>query len=177
MEGDEIDRYFQALDEDLAQRTLKKPVRLAVLGGVYMMFFLKNRSSTKDVDIVPLDFPDTMKPNEETKTFRSAVYAVAKKFQLKRDWMNDVVAAFIPDLGPLTLWREYPNLHIYVPSSEYILALKLLAGREKDEDDILTLCETLNINSREEAQALVDRYADVDWQNECMLQVTLDALF
>jgi hypothetical protein len=177
MEGDEIDRYFQALDEDLAERTIKKPVRLVVLGGVYMMFFLKNRSSTKDVDIVPLDFPDTMKPNEETKTFRLAVYAVARKFQLKRDWMNDVVAAFIPDLGPLTLWREYPNLHIYVPSSEYILALKLLAGREKDEDDILTLCETLNIQSREEAQALVDRYADTKWQNECMLQTTLDALF
>ncbi|HEY4385660.1 MAG TPA: DUF6036 family nucleotidyltransferase, partial [Ktedonobacteraceae bacterium] len=172
-----IDRYFQALDEDLTLRTLKKPVRLVVLGGVYMMFFLKNRSSTKDVDIVPLDFPDTMKPNQETKVFRTAVHAVAKKFQLKRDWMNDVVAAFIPDLGPVTLWREYPNLHIYVPSPEYILALKLLAGREKDEDDILTLCETLNISSREDAQALVDRYADTSWQNECTLQVTLDALF
>src|SRR6266567_2302980 len=69
MEGDEIDRYFQALDEELAERTLKKPVRLVVLGGVYMMFFLKNRSSTKDVDVVPLDFPDTMNPNQETKIF------------------------------------------------------------------------------------------------------------
>jgi hypothetical protein len=91
--------------------------------------------------------------------------------------MNDVVAAFIPDLGPLSLWREYPHLHIYVPSAEYILALKLLAGREKDEDDILTLCETLHISSREQAQSLVDRYANSQWQNECSLQVTLDALF
>ncbi len=177
MEGDEIEQYFQALDEEIAERNLKKPVRLVVLGGVYMMFFLKNRSSTKDVDIVPLDFPDTMNPNQETKLFRAAVNAVAKKFQLKRDWMNDVVAAFIPDLGPVTLWREYSTLHIYVPSAEYILALKLLAGREKDEDDILTLCEMLNITTREEAQTLVDRYATLKWQNECTLQVTLDALF
>jgi predicted nucleotidyltransferase len=177
MEGDEIERYFQALDEELAERTLKKPVRLVVLGGVYMMFFLKNRSSTKDVDIVPLDFPDTMKPNQDTKVFRSAVNAVAKKFQLKRDWMNDVVAAFIPDLGPVSLWREYTNLHIYVPTAEYILALKLLAGREKDEDDIMSLCSMLHIETREQAQALVDRYAEPSWQNECTIQVTLDALF
>jgi predicted nucleotidyltransferase len=177
MEGDEIDQYFQALDEELAERMFKKPVRLVVLGGVYMMFFLKNRSSTKDVDVVPLDFPDTMNPNQETKVFRTAVNAVAKKFQLKRDWMNDVVAAFIPDLGTLTLWREYSTLHIYVPDAEYILALKLLAGRDKDEDDILTLCERLNIQTREDAQAVVDRYADLKWQNECTLQNTLDALF
>jgi len=34
MEGDEIDQYFQALDEELAEGMLKKPVRLVVLGGV-----------------------------------------------------------------------------------------------------------------------------------------------
>lgn len=177
MESQEVETYLQALDAELAQRPVKKPVRLVVVGGIYMMFFLHNRSSTKDVDIVPLDFPDTTNPNKETKAFRSAVNIVARQYGLRRDWMNDVVAAFIPGLGPVTLWRNYSCLQIYVPDSEYILALKLLAGREKDEDDILVLCEKLQVRTREQAQAILDRYSDLDWQKECCVQITLDALF
>jgi hypothetical protein len=177
MESDEVEVYFEALDEELAKRKLPKPVRLAVVGGIYMMFFFKNRASTKDVDVIPLDFPDTTEPNNQTRAFRSAVNAVAKRYQIRRDWMNDVVAAFTQELGTLNLWRAYPNLEIYVPNAECILVLKLLAGRDKDEDDILALCEKLDIQTREQAQALVDRYADQAWQRECVLEKTLDALF
>jgi hypothetical protein len=58
-----------------------------------------------------------------------------------------------------------------------MLALKLLAGRERDAEDIAALCSQLAIQTREQAQALVDRYAERSWQEECMLQATLDALF
>lgn len=179
MEIQEIETYLRALDEELEKRRIRKPVRLVVVGGVYMVSLLKNRPSTKDIDVVPLDFPDTTQPNKETKIFRSAVNAVAKMYRIRRDWMNDVVAAFSPDLDPLsvTLWREYTNLHVYVPPAEYILALKLLAGRERDEEDILALCELLNIQEREQAQAIVDCYAELHWQEECCLQSTLDNLF
>jgi len=175
--GQDIETYLQALDASLAGRLLKMPVRIAVVGGVYMMFFLQNRASTKDVDVVPLDFPDTTHPSKETKAFRSATNAVAKMYRLPRNWMSDVVAAFIPDLGPLTLWKSYEHLQVYVPSADYILTLKLLAGRERDEDDILALLQFLHIETREQAQAIVDRYADQKWQRECCLDDTLDALF
>jgi hypothetical protein len=89
--------------------------------------------------------------------------------------MNDVVAAFTPPLGSLTLWRTYTHLQVYVPQADCILALKLLSGRPRDEEDIAALCQQLNISTR--AQALVDRYADRQWQQECMLEATLDALF
>ncbi|GAC1502311.1 MAG: DUF6036 family nucleotidyltransferase [Ktedonobacteraceae bacterium] len=179
MEGKEVETYFAALDEALANQPIKKPVRLVVVGGIYMVCFVKNRESTKDVDIVPLDFPDTMNPNQETKVFRSAVNAVAKKYGIKRDWMNDVVASFTPELDPnaVILWHDYPNLQVYVPQAECILALKLLAGRERDEDDIVALSESLNVTTREQAQDLVDRYAEKWWQKECNLEATLDALF
>ncbi|EFH84381.1 DUF6036 family nucleotidyltransferase [Ktedonobacter racemifer] len=178
MEGSEIEHYLQALDEELEKRTkVRKPVRLAVVGGVYMMFFVQNRASTKDIDVVPLDFPDTMNPNQETKAFRSAINAVAKRYQLTRDWMNDIVASFTPEMGPITLWRSYTNLQIYVPKAEYILALKLLAGRARDEDDIEALCEQIGVETRAQAQTLVDRYATPEWQKECNLQATFDDLF
>ncbi len=177
MDSQEIETYLRVLDEELETRKIRKPVRLIVVGGVYMMFFVKNRASTKDVDVVPLDFPDTMKPNQETKAFRSAVNAVAKKYRIRRDWMNDVVAGFMPDPGSIVLWRQYTNLQIYVPQADFVLVLKLLAGREKDEEDIVALCEALNIRTRQHAQELVDRYVEQGWQKECNLQVTLDALF
>ncbi len=177
MEQQDIDQLLQALDGEIARRSLPRPVRLVVVGGVYMLYFLHNRTSTHDVDIIPLDFPDSMQPNRDTKTFRAAITAVAKTYRLKRDWMNDVVASFTPELGPLTLWRPYPNLHIYVPEAEYIFALKLLSGRPKDAEDIAALCQRLDVRTRAQAQALVDRYADRGWQQECRLDATLDALF
>jgi hypothetical protein len=179
VEGDEIETYLQALNRELQKRTIiKKPVRLAIVGGVYMMNFVHNRSSTKDIDVVPLDFPDTMNPDEETKAFQTAIRAVARAYHIKQNWMNDVVAAFIPKLGePITLWKEYSHLHVYAPPPDYILALKLLAGREKDAEDIEALCSMLNVETREQAQAIVDRYADKRWQQECNLQATLGDLF
>ena len=179
MDSSEIDTYLRALDEELEKRPIRKPVRIVVVGGVYMLFFLRNRAATKDVDILPLDFPDSTNPNRETKVFRSAINAIAKTFRLRRDWMNDVVAAFTPTLPAesLILWRDSPNLQIYVPQADCILALKLLAGRERDAEDIAALCAQLAIQTREQAQALVDRYAERGWQEECMLQATLDALF
>jgi hypothetical protein len=94
----------------LEKRPIRKPVRIVVVGGVYMLFFLRNRAATKNVDIIPLDFPDTTNPNRETKVFRAAVNAIAKTYRLRRDWMNDVVAAFTPSLPAesLMLWRGTP---------------------------------------------------------------------
>ena len=50
-------------------------------------------------------------------------------------------------------------------------------ARARDAEDITALRAQLAIHTREQAQALVDRYADRPWQEECMLQATLDALF
>jgi Nucleotidyltransferase of unknown function (DUF6036) len=173
----EIDTYFQTLNEELETRPITKPVRLVVVGGAFMISFIKNRSATKDVDIIPLSFPDSMNEDKATKAFRSAANAVAKTHGIRRDWINDVVASFAPEPGPVTLWHDYPNLQVYVPSPEYILVLKLLAGRDRDEDDILALCKLLTIQTREQAQVLVDRYTTSQWQQECNLSATLDALF
>src|SRR5258708_27464024 len=88
MDSNEIDTYLHALDEELAKRLIRKPVHIVVVGGVYMLFFLRNRAATNDVDIVPLDFPDSTNPTQETKVFRSAINAIAKTYRLRRDRMN-----------------------------------------------------------------------------------------
>jgi len=42
--------------------------------------------------------------------------------------------------------------------SEYILALKITAGRQKDLDDCAILLPNTTIRTRQQAQQLLDRY-------------------
>ncbi len=181
MESQEIERYFQDLGDELEQRGFKNPVRIMVVGGVFMLLMVKNRKATEDVDIVLLDFPDTTNATPETAAFKVAVNAVASRYRLKRKWMNDDVAYFIMDMAPdpkPELWREFKKLHVYMPAREYILALKLMVFRQKDVNDVETLLRELQVTTREKAQAIVDQFIpEKRWQEHYLLDGTLDELF
>ena len=182
MKEQDIELYFQDLGGELAKRGFEHPVRIMVVGGVYMALMIDNRRVTEDVDIILLDFPETHNKTLETKVFKVAVHAVASKYRLKREWMNDVAAYFIrdivPDIPPLNLWKVYGQLSVYVPPQEYILALKLIVYREKDKDDVEALLQKLRVTTREEAQSIVDRYVlSKEQQNYYMLDSALDDLF
>lgn len=70
------------------------------------------------------------------------------------------------------------DIETYLAERGYILALKLLAGRQKDSDDILALCHQLNIQTREQAQELLDRYVpDKHFQQLSHVDDTLDDVF
>jgi hypothetical protein len=56
------------------------------------------------------------------------------------------------------LWKRFGLLHVYTPASEYILALKITAGRQKDLDDCAILLPKTKIRTRQQAQQLLDRY-------------------
>lgn len=56
------------------------------------------------------------------------------------------------------LWKRYGPLHVYAPPKEYILALKILAGRDKDIADCRILLPQTHIRTRKQAQMVVDCY-------------------
>lgn len=95
--------------------------------------------------------------------------------------MEDVIGDFLRDASIVpegTLWRTYWPLEVYIPPDDYILALKLLAGRTKDQEDIQALCQQLHIRTRQQAQQIVDRYIpDKQVQQLNELDEQLDALF
>ncbi len=107
--------------------------------------------------------------------------AVASNRQLPTAWLNDVIGDALRNNGPVpegTLWRTYGMLEIYVPPKEYMLALKLLAGRPRDIADIQALSQQLAITSREQTQQVVDRYIpDQTLQLLNHLDLTLHQLF
>lgn len=97
---------------------------------------------------------------EATYTAESVRYRPDSSRSVRRTALGRLeTARWIISLVPEgTLWRRYGKLEVFLPPKDYILALKLLAGRRKDTSDILALCQQLEIQSQEQAQALVDRY-------------------
>lgn len=110
-----------------------------------------------------------------------AARIVARRNNIPFTWINDVIGDFLRDVSKIpqgTLWRTYGLLQVYIPEVDYILALKLLAGRQKDKEDIQLLCEQLHINTRIHAQQVVDRYIpDKQVQQINNLDKTLGILF
>ncbi len=160
MQALEIEVCLAALGQELQELGVEEPVRILMIGGAFMLTQVRNRSTTDDVDMLLKDVDDpTISPLYQT--FKKAVQAVASRNQLSITWINDVIADFIRNLGTVpegVLWRTYGMLEVYIPPGEYILALKLLAGRQKDREDIRALCQQLNVWTREQAQQVVDRY-------------------
>ncbi|MBE3560766.1 MAG: hypothetical protein IMW89_16325 [Ktedonobacteraceae bacterium] len=180
MRSQDIYQLLTELGSELEHLGLDDTLEIMMIGGAYMLTHLQNRDFTEDIDIFPLNFQITSSTSKVTKTVQKAIRAVAKRYGLRKDWMNDVAASMLGGLGPepeLELWMTSGKLRVYVPSSEYILAMKLFADREKDGDDIEALCQQLRVETRDQAQAILDRYVYQRWQIEYNVRRTLEKRF
>ena len=116
-----------------------------------------------------------------------AVRAVAQRRGWPPDWLNDGVRAYlsprVEGLDQHSLFCTYPDeqrpgLRVFVPSAEYILAMKLMALRidpasaRKDLDDILNLMQVVGLDRREEIIAFAARfYPEARVSGKLMLSV------
>src|SRR5207244_4840668 len=77
------------------------------------------------------------------------------------------------------LWKAFGPLHIYAPPQEYILALKIFAGREKDIEDCKILLQQGTITTQQQAQMVLDRYIlpDAQQNNTETIESSLKTLF
>ena len=78
------------------------------------------------------------------------------------------------------LQRWYDGVAFWLLSAsfeEFILAHKLVAGREKDLDDIDALCRQLGIKNRKKAQKILDTYIYQDIQDNSDVMAILDDFF
>lgn len=180
MQAQEIEEYLAQLGQELGDRGVQQPVRMLLIGGAFMLLQVQNRLTTDDVDVVLKDIEDTS-ISLLYQQLNSAIQAIARRHGLKGNWLNDMMGDALRDNGdipPGTLWRTYGVIELYLPPKEYILALKLMAGRTKDRADIRALCQLLNIHDRQQAQSLVDLYVpDKQLQELSDLDDTLEEFF
>lgn len=131
-----------------------KVIDLAVYGGSALILASNFRVSTRDVDAVAEGNQDTIARLAEE---------IARARNWPSDWLNDGVRTYLsPNVSGLqehhVLLRAYPSeqepgLRVFVPSPEYILAMKLMAmridptGDKSDVADILNLIDVVGFNT------------------------------
>ncbi|MGH2480278.1 MAG: hypothetical protein ACRDHW_11530 [Ktedonobacteraceae bacterium] len=199
--GKQIEQYLEELAHELIVLQVAIPFHILITGGAYMLI-AKQRKSTLDVDFTLLDmpegsmppdrvFPVTLKKNviasrkstvPYAAEFKRAVSVVAARhLNLDSDFINDEAAAYLYDDAPhaeISFWRAFGNtLSIYLPTTEYMFATKLMASRPKDIEDIQLLMSVLKIRTWEQAKAIIDKFILPDGQSFWEVDEKLENLF
>lgn len=159
MEAQEIEKYLSELGTELERRGIKEPVRISLIGGAYVMLLANAQRTTDDIDFFWLEHGEAFP--QIFQTLRDCVQTIAEKYDLGPGWFNYLTQVLISDqiIPPEnTFWKQYGALHIYIPPKEYIIALKIFAGRRKDIDDCAILLSQTEIKTRQQARHLLDRY-------------------
>lgn len=158
MNSKQIEQCLGFLGQKLAEMQMKATILL--LGGAVMVTQIGNRRSTQDIDVVIA--------TNDPATYRAvqlAVRLVTQEKRLAETWLNDDVTIIVDQVGrPRTPkhWQNFSSLAVYIPEFEYILALKLFSGRERDNQDILALAQRLQIHSKAAAWKIVNFYIPPD---------------
>lgn len=180
MNAEDIETYLTQLGQELLKRGLQEPVHLLLIGGAYMLLLTNTSRNTDDIDIFWLEEEEGLQ--RALRPFHDAVNAVAVANQIDPDWLNYMTQLLLYDLVVVpegNLWKTYGPLHIYTPPQEYILALKMFAGREKDIEDCRILLQQETITTRQQAQVLLDSYIlpDAQQNNIETIEGSLNTLF
>ncbi len=179
MEAQDIERYLTELGAELSTRGIKKPIRMMIIGGAYMLLLANASRTTNDIDIFWLEEEAL---GQNFNPLSECVQTITRKYALGPDWFNYLTQLLMQDeiiVPNGKLWKRFGPLHIYVPPKEYILALKIMAGRDKDLDDCAILLPQTKIKTRQQAQQLLKRYILPEGQEKNAEQIenSLDQLF
>jgi len=147
MTAEEIEQYLSEVNNELALQDVKGEICL--YGGAVMCLVFKARPSTKDVDAI----------FEPVKFIRNAITKIAERHGLRQDWLNLAVKMFVVEHEKKILFN-FPHLKVYVPTADYLLAMKVLAARADTEDvsDIEFLLKELKFNERTEIAEIMRKY-------------------
>lgn len=147
MNRHDIMRYFELVNEKLKTEGHRGEIVLA--GGAVMLLVLKSREMTKDVDAY------FGVPSEHV---RNAALAVAREEGLPDDWLNDGVKGFFYGTPPQDQLASFSNLNVYHVSPRYMIAMKALAGRPEDIEDLKALIRFTGLNDVDQVLRVVQEY-------------------
>ena len=137
-----------------------KLVEISIYGGAALGLVWNLREFTRDVDAVV---------HGDATYLRQAAQAVANERGWPEDWLNDGVKGFLSSNPSLNFWRdlpsiEKPGIRVFIPSPEYLFAMKAMAMRigdptsARDIDDLRALGAMIRVKNSEHAITLVEQY-------------------
>lgn len=139
-----IEDAFRRLGDRLAKRGVVAD--LYIFGGAAMAMAYDARRATRDIDAV---FQPHGVVLDEAR-------AVADELGLPQWWLNEQASVYVAAGGDPEAPRvfDHPGLRVSAASPEHLLAMKVLAARRRDAEDIRFLVDHLGLNSPEEALGL-----------------------
>jgi hypothetical protein len=153
-------------------------IDVAVYGGSCLMLVSNFRIATADVDAVAAT---------DQGFLDSAAQTIAARRGWPRDWLNDGVRTYlspaVKGFAQHTLFRTYPSeqtpgLRLFVPTPEYMLAMKLMALRiepgsdRNDLEDILNLMQITGLKEKSDIVEFAARfYPEARTSGRLMLSV------
>jgi len=162
------DQLLSAFDE-IGQAASKNGavLHMAVYGGSALMLASNFRFSSEDVDVAEL-------PNPWPAWLTDAAARIAEDRNWSADWLNEAVGVHLSaaasqddhiEFGTFPRSDADPGLIVYIPTLEYMLALKLKAVRvfdplkgPQEADDIRNLLKATGLRSAEDAVEVLARY-------------------
>ncbi|MBW2735404.1 MAG: hypothetical protein JRH20_23720 [Deltaproteobacteria bacterium] len=143
-----IKELFEALNDELAKVDAKGEI--GICGGAVMCLVFEARKATKDVDGI----------FQPTNEIRKAAKRVAERFTLSPDWLNDAAKAFFHSDPPRQNVLSLPNLQVWAPTADYMLAMKCISARfdSMDRDDVHFLIKLLGLKEPKEVFTIIERY-------------------
>lgn len=145
---DELERAFTALGERLASRGVVADV--FVVGGAAMALAYDAQRVTRDVDAVFV--PHGIVHEEAMR--------VADDLGLPRWWLNEQASVYVSgkdDPGKRRVF-DHPGLRVTAASPDHIFAMKALAARARDIDDLRVLADIAGIETADDALAVVSAF-------------------
>lgn len=148
MKRAEILRSLKALNAELRKKKVIGEIGLC--GGAVMCLVFQARESTRDVDGI----------FEPVAALREAAKTVAAKHGLPEGWLNDAAKGYFHADPPREPVLQLPNLRVWAPRADYMLAMKCVAARfdTHDKDDVAFLIRHLELTKPEDVFAVIEKY-------------------
>ncbi len=144
LDREAIEDAFRRLGGRLARRGVIGDVY--VFGGAAMALAYDARRATRDIDAV----------FEPHGIVLEEAQGVAEELGLPRWWLNEQASAYVAPGGDPSAPRvfDHPGLRVAAASPEHLLAMKVLAARRRDGEDLRFLISRLGLTSVDEILAL-----------------------
>lgn len=115
-----------------------------------MCLVFRARPATRDVDAI-------FRP---TRELREAAKAVAARYGLPSDWLNDAAKGYFHADPPREEVLNLSHLRVWAPRADYMLAMKCVSARfdSHDREDVLFLIQYLGLKKPESVFGIIESY-------------------
>jgi len=147
----DIGRLLHGLGRRLATRGVHADIY--VFGGSAVAMAYDARRTTADIDAY-------VRPAEEVY---AEARAMAEQLDLPSDWLSSAGAGFLPNLpdGWSERGRDFSGVRVSVADPRTLIAMKMLATRARDVNDLVVLYRAAGVRTPQDAVAIFrDVYPD-----------------